>query len=739
MQRALFDPPPSDGRVLFQYVSPKLIASKPKVQLGWCLEMAESKNAAEKSSSGSVTMKSLIRAFSFKTRIENEDGAADGTTSNTKPPSPDTQKSPTTEDGFRLTNWRRSFRRQSLREIFKSVSVHGATSSSVMEKETTNNCDFTHNILPPPLSVMEISNLIQMAALKEAYLNILSLQKEVQCEQEALGEGASPMKLALKEKDLNLLYNNLREKLTEIVHQSCAHPSCNKELLVQVAGIIQDKEKREGDVEGLGGWREVWRIAIQQGVKETLGKIHLNSHEQNVSCIGVHLELLGKKIVELLEMVKAEILNLYPPSFEVFETYASSCHEFVGEHLKVLLGKITELNDYNAILDFVINRYHSEMILSSPSLQPEMKEQKFLTLSGDLLGQIKKAYCDCLQETLHASLGNVIIAEQDEVWKKKVTPKRTKDGLFLTSDIYTEVCEMVNKYSENCTKIDENLEMMAVCKCMEALKHFPKRFEEGFLKRSHSLLGSDLLDCCLWAEYHVAYINSFSSLKEHMEGYRKKCPGQVEELVTEVDGLIDRLRQALLEQFRVEIEPYLGGLMTKNWLNTDADFNELFNRIETYSGYSKSMRHPAAQPFVNDVHYHVVKVYISELLKNKYSCKGKKNEDGAAKIDEQWTELKNLFCEMGSTLDWLHPLGYQVSKIIEQQNEKDIKNVLTPLVDNYPDISKKQLSAILYFRDSSLKFERSPAIQCFTELKRKIDNGKGEITGNHTFFSDIKT
>lgn len=35
--------------------------------------------------------------------------------------------------------------------------------------------------------------------------------------------------------------------------------------------------------------------------------------------------------------------------------------------------------------------------------------------------------------------------------------------------------------------------------------------------------------------------------------------------------------------------------MTKNWLNTDADFNELFNRIETYSGYSKSMRHPAAQ------------------------------------------------------------------------------------------------------------------------------------------------
>ncbi|MCJ8730648.1 hypothetical protein PDJAM_G00186760 [Pangasius djambal] len=641
-----------------------------------------------------------MRTFSVRKRRENEVAAADGTASNTKPASPDTQKSPTTEDGFRWTNWRRSFKRQPVQEIFKSVPEHDATTSTVMEKETTKDCDFTYNILPTPLSVMEINNLIETAALKEAYLNILSLQKQVQCEQEALGGEASPVKLANKEKDLNLLYNNLRDKLSKIVCQSCTQPSCNKELLVQVAGIIQDKEKREGDMGGVGGWRDVWRTAIQQGVKETLGKIHLNSYEQNVSCIGVHLELLGKKIVELLEMVKAE--TLYPPSFLVFETYASSCHEFVGEHLKVLLGKITELKDYNAMLDFAINRYHSEVILCSHSLQPEMKEQKFLTLSSDLLGQIKKAYCDCLQETLHASLGNLINAEQEEVWKKKVTPKRIKDEIFIISEVYTDVCEMIRKYSENCAKIDENLEGMAVCKCMEALKHFPKRFEEEFSKQSRSLLGSDLLDCCLWAEYHVAYINSFSFLKEHMEGYREKCPGQVEELVTEVDGLIDRLRHALLEQFRVEIEPCLGGLMTRNWLNTDTDFNELVNRIETYSGYSKSMRHPPAQSFANDVHYHVVKGYISELLRNKYSCKGKKNESAAAKINEQWTELKQLFCEMGSTLDWLHSLGYQISKIIEQEHEKDIKNVLTPLVENYPDIRVKSSSQLFYTSETGV-------------------------------------
>lgn len=205
---------------------------------------------------------------------------------------------------------------------------------------------------------MEINNLIESAALKEAYLNIVSLQKEFQHEKEALGEEASPVKIDHKEKDLNLLYKNLESKLTEIVSKSCTQPSCKKDLLVQVAGIIQDKEKREGDVRGMGGWRYVWRTAIKQGVNEKLGKIHLDSNGQIPSCVEVHLELLGKKIVELLEMVKAEILNLYPPSFQVLETYASSCHEFVAEHLKMLLGKITELKDYNAMLEFVTKTYH---------------------------------------------------------------------------------------------------------------------------------------------------------------------------------------------------------------------------------------------------------------------------------------------------------------------------------------------------------------------------------------------
>lgn len=57
-------------------------------------------------------------------------------------------ESPTTDDGFRWTNWRRSFMRLPITDIFKPVPECSSAVSTVNE----NNCDFTYNILPAPLS-----------------------------------------------------------------------------------------------------------------------------------------------------------------------------------------------------------------------------------------------------------------------------------------------------------------------------------------------------------------------------------------------------------------------------------------------------------------------------------------------------------------------------------------------------------------------------------------------------------
>lgn len=183
---------------------------------------------------------------------------------------------------------------------------------------------------------MQINKLIEMEVLEEAHLNLLSLRQEFQQERERCGED-SPMELAKKEKDLSLLYGELRNKVNTIVRESNSLPARNKGLLVPVARIIQEEERRAEEPGGLSGsWMEAWREAVGEGVQAKVKSIHLDQREQNTSWLAVHLGLLGKAILEDLENVKRELRGSYPPSFKVFSTYVKSYHRVVGQHVKQL-------------------------------------------------------------------------------------------------------------------------------------------------------------------------------------------------------------------------------------------------------------------------------------------------------------------------------------------------------------------------------------------------------------------
>lgn len=60
---------------------------------------------------------------------------------------------------------------------------------------------------------------------------------------------------------------------------------------------------------------------------------------------------------------------------------------------------------------------------------------------------------------------------------------------------------------------------------------------------------------------------------------------------------------------------------------------------------------PLHQMFVSSLHYYVVKEYVSQLMKNNYSCKNRKHDKAATKMRVQWNELNDLFEEMVTLLN----------------------------------------------------------------------------------------
>ncbi|KAG7466291.1 hypothetical protein MATL_G00163250 [Megalops atlanticus] len=625
---------------------------------------------------------------------------------------------------FRLNKKEKVPKQEPLQPVSEVVSEQSLEKAGVEETYTIPEIPLT------PLSVMQINKLIEMEVLEEAHLNLLSLREELRREQEAGGEETSSADLVNKQKDLDLLYRALRDKVKDIVRDSSKLPSRNKELLVHVARIIQEEERREGSAgSGPGGWKDTWKEAVLEGVRAKIGSVHLDSREQNTAWLAVHLGLLGTAIVEDLENVKNELKGSYPPSFDVFNTYVDCYHQAIAQHLKKILQPKLDSKDLYALLDWIINRYESEKIMGSLTLQPDMREDnKALSLEQGFLDRIKTTYFERLKEDLRTYLGNLVNFEYDDMWKERKRP--SIDEGFYHSEIPIDILTVIKSYVVNSKRIDANLEKKVVCACSEELKGFPQRFEAAFRQQSDTWTNHPLQ-----AEYEITYINSFTALKEQMEVFRDSSPTQVEQLRKEMEAVVSRLGQSLLERYKAEIKPFLRRMMTRKWLSTDEDFQGIVNSTESLSKICRGMKPPYVETFVNEVHYHVVKEYISQLMKNNYSCKNGKNVRAAAKMKQEWEELQDLFEELKSTSDWLQPIGEHLCNIIGQKNKKEIKNSLQPLVRDYPDFSKKHLSAVLSFRGMVRGRERQLILRRLGELKQSA-GGSGDMS--RALFSDMQ-
>uniref|UniRef100_G3NLF7 Exocyst complex component 3 n=1 Tax=Gasterosteus aculeatus aculeatus TaxID=481459 RepID=G3NLF7_GASAC len=578
-----------------------------------------------------------------------------------------------------------------------------------------------------PLSVMQINKLIEMEVLEEAHLNLLALRREFQQEQERCSED-SPMELAKKEKDLNLLYGELRNKVNAIVRDSNSLPSRNKGLLVAVARIIQEEERRAEEPGGLAGsWMEAWREAVDDGVRAKVAGVQLERTEQNASWLAVHLGLLGKAVTEDLQQVRAELRRSYPPSFQVFGAYVGSYGRVVGQHVGKLEQRATELKDLHALLDWIINRYQSERIMGSPSLQPDMRDHTAqLKLEDDFLPRLRDKFCCAVKEDLKASFVRIITMEDEDFWKDGKPPEKEDDLLShpMPMDIWTKVEGIVS----NCRLIDDQLQQRVISSCLQELKDFPKRLEAEFRRRCDALRPARL-----WTEYQITYVNCFAALQQHMGRYRDACPQEVDAFGAEATGLTARLLQALEEQFKEEVEPYLRRMMTRKWLTNDDDFQRLHRRAELLSQHCALMRPPHAQEFASRLHLHVSREYVGQLMKSNYSCKNRKHEKAASKIRSQWERVSEHFQCM-STHEWLYDAGDDLSDVVAQKNAADIKDHLQPLVEHYPDFSQKHLVAVLNFRGLRRGREHQLILQRHAQLQEKT-GAAGERS--HAFFSNM--
>ncbi|XP_032837496.2 exocyst complex component 3-like protein 4 [Tyto alba] len=583
-----------------------------------------------------------------------------------------------------------------------------------------------------PLSVMEINELIQKKQLLEAFASIKYLEDEAIAERDAEKYKDNPQEFVRKSKDVDLLYNSITNTIQSIVVATLEHPTVEDTMLTSLVTLIAREEAAHPNTDNGAGpgsdllgtprkWREEWREAINESARKRILRVPMASKEEESSWLDLHLGFLQKHLSEDLLKIKLSVKKCYPEEYRVCDIYVEAFHKAIASHLQELSQRPLEFNELYTLLDWVANIYQSELFLGHPDLKPEVKTENLsLLLAPADWEKLKNDYITSAKGKIKSYFGNILRLEVMEKWEKEVHPE-VKENLYHSS-LSFDIQTIIGEHMKISGEISRSLEMKTLELCLAELHEFIPRFGEEFVAWSAAQ------DSPIFAPYFAAYINSFHDL---MSGLETVFKVNTEELQKILAALTRNFTNIFLNKLRTKAQPLLKMILTKDWILATERPDSLALAVSQFSKHLKHLREPMGQELLRDVHKYVVKKYIMQVIKPRRKMNRDTRQQVSEKMNQEARILNNMLIDQGSDSDWLLPAIHHIANIIGEKKKDKIKEYIKELCQDYPDIRKEHILAVLALR--GLGRTRRQAI--FRQGYRALESPDGRE--GRTLFAEI--
>lgn len=583
-----------------------------------------------------------------------------------------------------------------------------------------------------PLSVMEINELIQKRQLLEAFASIKYLEDEIIAERDAEKYKDNPQEFVRKSKDVDLLYNSITNMIQSIVVGTLEHPTVEDTMLTSLVTLIAREEAAHPDTGHAAGpgsdllgtprkWREVWREAVNESARKRVQGVPMASKEEDSSWLDLHLGLLQKHLTEDLLKIKLSVKKCYPEEYQVCDMYVEAFHKAVASHLQDLSQRPLEFNELYALLDWVANTYRSELLLGHPDLKPEVKTENLsLLLTPADWDKLKNDYITSAKGKIKSYFGNILRLEVTEKWEKEVHPE-VKENLYHSS-LSFDFQTIIGEHMKISGAISRSLGTQTLELCLAELHEFIPRFGEQFVAWSTDQ------DSPIFAPYFAAYINSFHDLVSGLETVFKV---NTEELQKILAALTRNFTNIFLNKLRTKTQPLFKKILTKDWILGTERPDSLASAISQFSKHLQHMREPMGQELLRNIHKYVVREYITQVLKPRWKMNKETRQQVSDKMNQEARILNNMLIDQGSDADWLLPVIHHIANIIGENKKDKIKEYVKELCQDYPDIRKEHVLAVLAVRGLRHMKSRTIVRQGYRVLESP-DSGEG-----NTLFAEI--
>nr|XP_057935565.1 tumor necrosis factor alpha-induced protein 2 [Doryrhamphus excisus]XP_057935567.1 tumor necrosis factor alpha-induced protein 2 [Doryrhamphus excisus] len=631
----------------------------------------------------------------------------------------------------------------------KTKKESGADHSSQSPEEPLAPKEPVEEVKPrEPLSVLEILQLVKKRDLLLADTHILELEQECNgpdggTQPEDVGSPSVKDGGRRKAKDVELLYEELQKELWAVVRESLRSPTAGPNLGL-VVQVLQQEEQADLDracgesalgVPGGSRPRQLkrrWKAAVEDAADSSLPQ----KTEFTAGELGGYLDRIRARVVEDLGAAKRNVVSIYPEEYHALQVYMQSYHQAVARRLQAITDQQLEITDIYSLLDWLHNIYNRDVLaklcvtdpLSGSLLKPLLPSETLDRLEQDCLNSVRAKVTTELSQVLD---------DEEKRWFETLHVEEYHITLAKT------IIQRLQVDLERSASINRSLGSRVAQCSLNGLADFLYSFQrkvELFHEGMQSGMFGDHEDG--YVSRTIALVNCCPPFR----GFVQRC-AQCELAASEdslkrankaLDHIVQQGVRVLSERLFLHIRPFFERLVKRKWLSNTEPYEQIEAVIKEHFKKYHRMDNPPYQLLVAEVHRRVVMEYLRSVMRGRIICTSlKMRKRMAGRLRDEGRDIKVLFKDLESPSSWLDGALSHISEVIQLEDVPSIQMEVGVLVQEFPDVRKKHVSAILNIRGMTRQRERQEILNIVKDIESSDGGGPARLSRDRALFSEV--
>ncbi|XP_028276035.1 tumor necrosis factor alpha-induced protein 2-like [Parambassis ranga] len=600
-----------------------------------------------------------------------------------------------------------------------------------------------------PLSVLEILQLVKKRDLFLADSHILELEQE--CNESAAADRVMQPEDATspnhkdggrrKAKDVELLYEELQKELWAVVRESLRSPTAGPNLGL-VVQVLQQEEQADKDwalSEGAapGGPRprrlkQRWKEAVEEAADGSLPQ----RTEFTAGELDRYLDRLRARVVEDLGAANRNVVSIYPEEYQPFQVYVESYHQAVARRLKEITDKQLEITDIYSLLDWLHNMYNRDVLGTVCITTPFNRSQLSPLLPTETVDRLELDCLNSVRAKVTTELSQVL-DEEEKRWMETLHIEEYQITLAKT------VIQRLQVDLERSASINRSLGSRVAQCSLNGLADFLYSFQRK-VEMFHEGMQSGM-----FGENEDGYVSKTIALVNccpPFRGFMQRCaqcdPSVSEDSLRRANKCLDHIVQqgvrVLSERLYLHIRPFFERLVKRKWLSNAEPYEQIEALMKEDFKKYRRMDSPPYQLLVAEVHRRVVMEYLRSVMRGRIICTSMKmRKRMAGRLRDEGKQIKVLFKDLESPSSWLDSALSHISEIIQLEEVPSIQMEVSTLVQEFPDVRKKHVSAILNIRGMTRQSERQEILNIVKDIETSSDGGMALLSRDRALFAEV--